>query len=49
VITAIDGKSVKVNSDLHDQLAKHKPGDKVKVTILRDGAEQTVELTLGEG
>ena len=49
VIVALDGKAVKANADLHAQLAKHKPGDAVKLTILRDGAEQTVDLTLGEG
>jgi S1-C subfamily serine protease len=48
VITALDGIAVKTNGNLHDQLAKHKPGDKVKLTIVRDGREQTVDVTLDQ-
>ena len=32
--------------ELQEALAKHRPGDKVKVKLIRDKKEKTVELTL---
>jgi Do/DeqQ family serine protease len=46
VIVGIDGKPVKTMADLQESLAKHRPGDKVKVKLIRDKKEKTVELTL---
>jgi S1-C subfamily serine protease len=46
VIVAIDGKKVEAPKDMAPILQQHKPGDKVKVTIRRDGKEQDVEVTL---
>ncbi|NDV84906.1 Do family serine endopeptidase [Bacteroides sp. 51] len=46
VITGIDGKAVKTMADLQEALARHRPGDKVKVKLIRDKKEKTVELTL---
>lgn len=46
IITGIDGKTVKTMADLQEALAKHRPGDKVKVKLIRDKKEKTVELTL---
>ncbi|MDR0659189.1 MAG: PDZ domain-containing protein, partial [Mediterranea sp.] len=46
VITGIDGKPVKTMADLHESLAKHRPGDKVKVKLIRDKKEKIVEITL---
>ena len=46
VITGIDGKNVKTMADLQEALAKHRPGDKVKVKLIREKKERTVELTL---
>jgi S1-C subfamily serine protease len=48
VITAIDGQKIVNESDLPELIARHDPGDTVKVQILRDGHEQTVDVTLGE-
>ena len=33
-------------ADLQEALAKHRPGDKVKVKLMRDKKEKTVEVTL---
>lgn len=46
VITAIDGKEVATTTDLQSELYKHQVGDKVELTIIRDGKEETVQLTL---
>ncbi len=46
VITAIDGRKVKNMAEMQENLAKHRPGDKVNVTLLRDKKEHTVSVTL---
>ena len=46
VITAIDGKKVKNMAELQEAMAKHRPGDKVKVTLLRAKKEMTVSVVL---
>ncbi|WP_338778350.1 trypsin-like peptidase domain-containing protein [Metabacillus sp. FJAT-52054] len=47
VITALDGKKVKNSSELRKYLYESKSiGDKVQVTIYRDGKKQEVTLTL---
>ena len=46
VITAVDGKKVKNMAELQEALTKHRPGDKVKVSLMRDKKEMKVEVTL---
>ena len=46
VITSVDGQKVKQFGDLKAIIAKKRPGDKVKVTYLRNKKENTVTLTL---
>ena len=46
VITAIDGKKIHRFADMQEELAKHRPGDKVKLNVLRDGKEKTFTITL---
>ena len=46
VITAIDGKSITKFGELQEILTAHRPGDKVRVTYLRDKREHTTTLTL---
>jgi S1-C subfamily serine protease len=41
-------KPVKSFEDLQTVLAGHKPGDKLTITVVRDGKEQAVTVTLGE-
>jgi serine protease Do len=48
VITAVDGQPVKDARDLSRRIAQAHPGATVKMTVQRDGAERTVNLTLGE-
>ena len=46
VIIALNGKKIHKFSDLQEILAKHRPGDKVKVTVVRDKKEKEFEITL---
>ncbi len=48
IITAIDGQPVRTFEDLTSYLFNYtEVGQKVQLSILRNGSEQTVELTLG--
>jgi S1-C subfamily serine protease/photosystem II stability/assembly factor-like uncharacterized protein len=46
VVTAIDGKKVADAKGLAAELAGKAAGDKIKLTLTREGKEQTVELAL---
>lgn len=46
VITSIDGKKIEKFGQLQEVLASHHPGDKVKVTYIRNKKEHTTTLTL---
>ena len=46
VITAIDGSAVKSVTDIQSYLANKKVGDTISLTVLRDGANTTVSVTL---
>lgn len=48
VITQIEGVNIDESNTLLSQLLKHKPGDTVKITISREGATSTLDVTLGE-
>jgi S1-C subfamily serine protease len=49
VIVSIDGKPTRTTDDVATALAEHKPGDRVKVTIIRpDGRKVTRTVRLGE-
>jgi S1-C subfamily serine protease len=48
VITAFDGQEISFTNSLLDLLFGREPGDVVTVTVERDGAPQTFEVTLGE-
>lgn len=47
IITKVDDKSVDENSSLSSILNKHKVGDKVTLTVVRDGKDKKIEVTLG--
>lgn len=47
-ILAVDGTEVSSAAALSSQIAQHKAGETIKLTILRDGGEQTVSVTLQE-
>lgn len=48
IIVAVDGTRLDYNTSLRQLLLRHKPGDTVTVTVLRDGQEQEMRVTLGE-
>ncbi len=46
IITAIDGQPVTDMTQLADQLAGHSPGDTITLSIIRDGQQQEIQVTL---
>jgi serine protease Do len=46
VITKLDGQPIADAGDLTRRVGSFKPGNKVELTYLRDGAERTVSITL---
>jgi serine protease Do len=48
IITRLDGADVAAGMDLTDMLQKHKVGDAISVTFLRDGKEHECGVTLTE-
>jgi S1-C subfamily serine protease len=47
VVTEVDGRAVRSSEDLRKALDTHEPGDVVALTVVRDGRELTVKVTLG--
>ncbi|WKX72433.1 S1C family serine protease [Streptomyces sp. XD-27] len=47
VITEVDGVRVHSGQELIVKIRSHRPGDRLRLTLERDGAERTVSLTLG--
>ena len=47
IITKIDGQAVTDSSEVMIDVRSHKIGDKIQITYVRDGKEQTTEVTLG--
>lgn len=47
LITAVDGEPVAAPDKLADTISARAPGDTLTLTVLRDGAEQTLTATLG--
>ena len=48
VITSVNGNPVKDTNSLRNEVSEMMPGTDVKVSLLRDGKEQTVAVRLGE-
>jgi S1-C subfamily serine protease len=48
LITAIDGHELTHAADLSDVIGVHRPGDSVKLTLVRDGKKRTVSVTLAK-
>ena len=48
VITRIDDKKIESTDDVTETIKAHKPGEKVKITYLRDDKEQTATAELGK-
>ncbi|MDX6555786.1 MAG: hypothetical protein QOD86_1981 [Miltoncostaeaceae bacterium] len=47
LITEVDGDAVESSEDLQSAIAAKKPGDKVALTVYRDGQRRTVMVTVG--
>ncbi|MER6156118.1 trypsin-like peptidase domain-containing protein [Streptomyces sp. NPDC001868] len=47
VVTEVDGQRVHSNDELIVKVRAHRPGDRLELTLLRNGDERTVTLTLG--
>ena len=47
VITEVDGERVTDGIALIVAIRTHQPGETIEFTVVRDGEEQTVEITLG--
>jgi putative serine protease PepD len=47
VITKVDGAPVHSAEELIVKIRSHRPGDRLELTLERDGGERTLELTLG--
>ncbi|MCU7551087.1 PDZ domain-containing protein [Chitinophagaceae bacterium LB-8] len=48
IITSIDNKKVESPADVTENVRKHKPGDKISLSILRDGKKQNLNAELGK-
>jgi S1-C subfamily serine protease len=48
VITAVDGSPVSAFEQLRDAIARKKPGDKIKLEIVRNGSKESVTVKLGQ-
>jgi len=48
VIIKINNIDITTMDELNEEKNKHKVGDKIKLTVIRDGKEKNVKLTLGE-
>ncbi|MEH0514169.1 trypsin-like peptidase domain-containing protein [Streptomyces sp. B21-106] len=47
VVTQVDGQRVHSGEELIVRTRAHRPGDRLRLTILRDGAERSLTLVLG--
>ncbi|MGW7332500.1 trypsin-like peptidase domain-containing protein [Streptomyces sp. NPDC054840] len=47
VITKVDGQRVRGGDELIIKIRAHRPGDRLTLTVLRDGRESTLEVVLG--
>ena len=48
IITKVNDQPLDAQHPLQSVMVKFRPGDKVKLTLIRDGREQTVDVTLGQ-
>ena len=48
VITAVNGESIRSGNDLRNEVSQMLPGTATKLSIIRDGKEQTVNVTVAE-
>jgi len=47
ILTAIDGKQINAANNLDDILSEHEPGDRLTLSVLREGQDLQIGITLG--
>ncbi len=47
VIVAVDGRDIDEATQVRDEILNNKPGDQVRITVIRKGEERTLKITLG--
>jgi putative serine protease PepD len=47
VIEKVDGKTITSSGQLADLVAQHRPGDKLRLEVVREGESRTIEVPLG--
>lgn len=48
IITEVDGERIDEDHPLANRIARKKPGDRIRLTVLRQGKEKQIEVVLGE-
>ena len=48
IVTKVNDQAIDAEHPLPSVMVKFRPGDRVKLTFIREGKEQTVDLTLGQ-
>ena len=48
IVTKVNDQAIDAEHPLPSVMVKFRPGDRVKLTFIRDGKEQTVDVTLGQ-
>ncbi|WP_445150005.1 S1C family serine protease [Baekduia sp. Peel2402] len=48
IITKVDGKAIKTSDELSQLVSNHKPGDKIKLEVVRKKETKTITVTLGK-
>jgi len=48
IITKVDGKEIKTSDELSQLVSNHKPGDKIKLEVVRKKETKTITVTLGK-
>jgi len=46
IISKVEGTTILESSDLQERVGRLQPGDKIRLTVLRDGAEKNLTVTL---
>jgi Do/DeqQ family serine protease len=49
VVISVDGKPVESSAQLRNEIGQRRIGDKIKLTILRDGHSKIIQAKVGEG
>lgn len=47
IVTAVDGEAVASMPELAGRILAHRPGDEIELTIVRQGGERDLTVTLG--